>query len=112
MYGIIGTHNMGKTIVHGNFEWDADKEKANIKNHGISFEEVLPIFDDPLFWEQYDSIHSSAEETRYLGIGRINDFMVVVSTYIEKKRIRIISARISTNEEEKRYEQWCSQFYG
>lgn len=36
---LLGTHDMGKTIVHGNFEWDADKEKANIKNHGISFEE-------------------------------------------------------------------------
>lgn len=29
-----------------------------------------------------------------------------------RERIRIISARISTNEEERRYEEWCRQFYG
>ncbi len=29
-----------------------------------------------------------------------------------RERIRIISARISTNEEERRYEEWCKQFYG
>ena len=103
---------MGKTIVHGNFEWDIDKAEANIKNHGICFEEILPIFDDPLFWEQYDTLHSTAEETRYLGTGRINGFTVVVSSYTLRERIRIISARISTNKEEKKYEEWCSQFYG
>lgn len=102
---------MGKTVVHGNFEWDEDKNKANIENHGMSFEEVLPMFDDPLFWEQYDSKHSKIDETRYFGTAKINGFAVVVSSYTERERTRIISARISTPEEEKRYEEWCKQFY-
>lgn len=103
---------MEKTIVHGNFEWDSDKAEANIKYHGIGFEEILPMFDDPLFWERYDAAHSTAEETRYVGIAKVNGFAVVVSSYTERGRIRIISARISTSEEEKRYEEWCRQFYG
>ena len=102
---------MGKTVIHGNFEWDSDKAEINIKKHGISFEEILPMFDDPLFWEQLDIAHSSAEETRYFGTARINGFAVVVSCYTERERIRIISARISTIEEERRYENWCRQFY-
>ena len=56
---------MGKTVIKGNFEWDEDKNKANISKHGISFEEILPMFDDPLFWEQYDESHSDEDETRY-----------------------------------------------
>lgn len=103
---------MAKTVVHGRFEWDADKAEANKRKHGLSFEEILPMFDDPLFWEQLDFEHSTAEETRYFGTARINGFAVVVSSYTERERIRIISARISTNEEERRYEEWCKQFYG
>ena len=102
---------MGQTIIHGNFEWDSDKAKTNIQKHGISFEEILPMFDDPLFWEQYDVVHSSKNETRYLGTARINGLAVVVSSYTERERVRIISARISTAEEERCYENWCKQFY-
>jgi len=41
----------------------------------------------------------------------VNGFAVVVSSYTESELTRIISARISTAEEEKRYEEWCRQFY-
>jgi len=102
---------MGKTVIHGSFEWDSDKAETNKKKHGIAFEEILPMFYSPLFWEQLDTAHSTAEGTRYWGIARINGFVVVVCSYMEKKRIRIISARISTKEEERRYEEWCKQFY-
>ncbi len=70
------------------------------------------MFDDPLFWEQLDLEHSTADETRYTGIAKINSFAVVVSSYTERERTRIISARISTKEEERKYEKWRKQFYG
>ena len=103
---------MGETVTHGRFEWDSDKAALNVKNHGISFEEILPMFDDPLFWERLDVSHSTSEEIRYLGTAKVNGFAVVVSVYTERERTRIISARISTKEEERKYEQWCRQFYG
>lgn len=102
----------GKLVVHGKFEWDVNKAKENKRKHGISFAEILPMFDDPLFWEQLDCAHSTAEETRYLGIAKVNGFAVVVCSYTERNRTRIISARISTSEEERRYEEWCRQFFG
>ena len=102
---------MGENIIHGRFEWDKAKEALNLKKHAISFEKILPMFDDPLFWEKEDFAHSSLDETRYIGTAKINGFAVVVSCYTERERIRIISARISSNEEERLYEQWCKQFY-
>ena len=30
------------------FEWDARKAEANLKNHGISFAEARTVFADPL----------------------------------------------------------------
>ena len=107
---IVG-NQMGENVIHGRFEWDKEKEAINIKKHGISFEEILPMFDDPLFWEKEDFAHSSLDETRYIGTAKINGFSVIISCYTERERIRIISARASTKEEEKFYEQWCKQFY-
>ena len=43
----------GELVQFGRFEWWSEKENANIKNHkgannnGISFRDILPIFDDP-----------------------------------------------------------------
>jgi uncharacterized DUF497 family protein len=103
---------MGKTIVHGTFEWDEDKANENISKHGLRFEDILPIFDDPLFWEQTDFANSTLEETRFLGVGKLNNFAVIVSCYTERNgRTRIINARITTSEEERKYENWCKQFY-
>jgi len=61
---------MGQTVItsDGRFEWDADKSTANKKKHGLSFEEVLSVFDDPYMLETYDENHSSGEE-RMNGLG-------------------------------------------
>ncbi|WP_090314810.1 BrnT family toxin [Duganella sp. CF517] len=29
------------------FEWDARKAKANLRKHGVSFDEACTVFDDP-----------------------------------------------------------------
>ena len=43
------------TVVNGKYEWDSDKAELNIRKHGIAFEEILSVFDDPYFYEIYDS---------------------------------------------------------
>lgn len=108
VYFFLGD-DMGKTVVCGNFEWDEDKAKVNIKKHGVSFEEILPMFDDPLFWEQFDFTDTTSEN-RYFGTGTINNFTVVVSTYVQRDRVRIISARYATQTERREYERWCSEY--
>ncbi|MCL2261351.1 MAG: BrnT family toxin [Fibromonadales bacterium] len=96
---------MGQTVItpDGRFEWDADKSALNKKKHGLSFEEVLPIFDDPCMLEIYDESHSSDEE-RINGLGLLNGIVVLFACYTERKeRTRVISARKATLKEEEAY---------
>ena len=51
------------------FEWDPKKAKANLKKHGVSFEEASTAFKDPLSLTIDDPLHSSDEE-RLILIGK------------------------------------------
>jgi hypothetical protein len=35
---------MGATVVFGDFEWDEEKAVANLRKHGVSFEEASAVF--------------------------------------------------------------------
>ena len=67
---------MGKTIISNDcrFEWDEEKNLSNIKKHGIAFDEILEIFDDPAFLIGFDFEHSLGED-RYYGIGNLRGFL-------------------------------------
>lgn len=91
------------TIIKGKFEWDSAKNEANKKKHGIAFEEILAVFDDPYFWESYDYGHSD-NENRLYGLGCINGLLVILTCFTERgERIRIISARRADKELEEVY---------
>ncbi|WP_432911204.1 BrnT family toxin [Treponema sp. OMZ 805] len=49
-------------VVHGKFEWDSNKNEINIKKHGLSFDAILEVFNDPYFIEKIDIEHSTLEE--------------------------------------------------
>jgi hypothetical protein len=53
-----------------NFEWDFDKAKANLKKHGVSFDEATTVFIEPFSMTKYDPDHS-VDEQRYIDIGRV-----------------------------------------
>ncbi|RUR84692.1 hypothetical protein PCC6912_15870 [Chlorogloeopsis fritschii PCC 6912] len=40
------------------FEWDQSKAAANLKKHGVSFEEAKTVFDNPLAVIFDDQAHS------------------------------------------------------
>lgn len=52
------------------FEWDARKAEANLTNHGVSFEEALTVFADPL-GKIFDDLDHSTSERRELIIGHL-----------------------------------------
>jgi len=47
------------------FEWDSEKDEANLKKHGVSFSEAATVFADPLTITISDPDHSVGEE-RYI----------------------------------------------
>ena len=81
-----------------NFEWDTEKNKANIKKHGVAFEMAAKVFLGEKRIERYDAEHSSIDEARYKTIGMVGKVLTVI--YTERKTaIRIISARLAEKEE-------------
>ncbi|MCF6199808.1 MAG: BrnT family toxin [Hyphomicrobiaceae bacterium] len=90
--------------VDGDFEWDEDKNRKNIANHGISFEMARRIFESPVFTREDDVL--DYEEIREISIGMIDGMAVLVVIHTDRnERTRLISARPATSRERKRYER-------
>ena len=86
------------------FEWDSKKAKANLAKHGMSFEDASTVFGDPLAGTIPEPLHSS-DEVRFVTMGESAAGLLIVVTHTEREeRIRIISARLATSSERKRYE--------
>lgn len=87
------------------FEWDLEKEKKNIRKHGISFHEGASVFGDPLSWTFPDPDHSVGE-SRHLTFGTsAQGKMLIVSHTDRGKRIRLINSREMTKSERRYYEE-------
>jgi uncharacterized DUF497 family protein len=86
------------------FEWDPEKERANVAKHGIDFDEAASVFTDPLAqWEPDKGFHSGEE--RFVAIGwSYSQRLVVVVFTVRETHVRIISARKPTRHEAKAYE--------
>ena len=89
------------------FVWDEDKNRINIKKHGIDFKTAALVFKDDLRLEYPDPEHSDQED-RYRTIGLVHDVLTVV--YCDRENIstgntdiRIISARLATKLERNAY---------
>ncbi|MGD9654738.1 MAG: BrnT family toxin [Sulfuricurvum sp.] len=92
------------------FEWDENKNQANIKKHGINFADAIYVFTDPFALNMPDSEHSENEE-RWIILGKNlqSSILLIVHTYREGDSIRIISARKSTKNEQRIYEMRCQK---
>ena len=93
------------------FEWDREKEKTNIKKHGVTFEQASFVFADRYALNKYDEEHSE-DEDRWIILGKsFNEvLLLVVHTFRNKDGIeytRIISARKATKKEKQAYQKRC-----
>lgn len=85
------------------FEWDSTKAEANLKKHGVRFEEAITLFSDPEELLLSDPEHSENEE-RLISIGRAMSGDIVLACYTENEQtIRLISARRAVPSEVKAY---------
>ncbi|MEM8993752.1 MAG: BrnT family toxin [Acidobacteriota bacterium] len=89
------------------FAWDPRKAEANLRKHGVSFEEASTAFGDELGIVARDPKHSAGEE-RFILIGLSYGWrlLVVCHCYRESEDlIRIISARRAAPIERRQYEE-------
>ena len=87
------------------FEWDSRKAAANLKKHGVSFDEARSVFVDERAKLIDDPDHSE-EEDRFvlLGLSSALRLLLVCHCYrTEGNLIRIISARKASTKESKSY---------
>jgi len=67
------------------FEWDPRKAKQNLKKHGVSFDEAVTPFYDPLS-ATFDDPDRSVEEQRYVTIGFSSKDRLLVVAHAERER--------------------------
>lgn len=84
------------------FEWDKVKAQSNARKHGVKFNEVEPVFYDPLAITIEDDVEG---ETRFItyGVDMLGRVLAVAYTW-RGDSIRIISARKATQREKASYE--------
>lgn len=85
------------------FEWDPEKAAANLEKHGLSFEEACEVFLDPFVL--YEDASRERFEARSAVIGMSFRWQVLFVVHVERgERVRVISARLATAAERRRYE--------
>lgn len=88
--------------------WDAEKNRTNKRDHGLSFELAQLVFNDPQAASRLDP-HPTGD--RWQTVGQIGTVIIfVVHTWPEgeddsEETGRIISARKATAHERKAYEE-------
>ena len=88
------------------FEWDPGKAPANLRKHGVSFEEARTVFLDENALLRPDEDHSAGEDRFVLlGLsGRLRTLVVCHCYRHENEVIRLISARKANSLERRQYE--------
>ena len=87
------------------FDWDERKAAANLKKHGVSFEEAKSVFYDERA-KLIDDPDHSGDEDRFVLLGLSSNLRVLVVCHCyrtEENVIRIISARKAAARERETY---------
>jgi uncharacterized DUF497 family protein len=85
------------------FIWDEEKNHANIKKHGVDFNDAVRAWYDPDRLDFFDEEHS-LDEVRWIFLGAVSGVVLfVVETEPDEETVRIISARHASKKEEDVY---------
>jgi uncharacterized DUF497 family protein len=85
--------------------WNVSKNSANLRKHGIAFEDAMTILTSGAdYFAVFDVTHST-DEDRFIAIGPLAPYGValVVWTELDEESIRLISARRATSKEKLLY---------
>lgn len=103
---MVRSGSMDWVFEHGGttFEWDQAKASENLRKHGVSFEEAVTVFDDPLFVLQ-DASRNAEQRDAAIGFSAAGRLLTVVHIEFDGESIRVISAWRASPAEEEFYDQ-------
>ncbi len=85
------------------FEWDPVKALSNLRKHAVGFPEATTVFRDRLARLQPERVVHDEQREVMVGLSSAGRLLVVV--FVDRGRIRIISARRATPFERNAYEE-------
>jgi len=83
------------------FDWDENKNKANIEKHSIDFNDAKDVFNDEKRIVSEDNRQNYGEK-RWITIGKMFKAVIVV-VYTNRDATRLISARFANKKERMSY---------
>jgi len=87
------------------FEWDSLKAGKNLRKHGVSFHEAATALADALSITYHDPDHSAVEH-RFITVGMSRSGRILMVSHTDRgDKVRIISARKTTPQERRHYEE-------
>jgi uncharacterized DUF497 family protein len=87
------------------YEWDPAKAQTNLRKHKVPFLMACEVFKDGNRLERLDA-SSDCDEERWTILGRVEQTILFVVYTQREQRIRLISARRATRNEQRSY--WTS----
>lgn len=92
------------------FEWDDAKNVANLRKHGIGFDEAAEIFDGPVLTRVDERANG---EMREISFGFVGSGIVVTVVHTDCGGVvRIISARKATGQERRFFRGYLEEALG
>jgi hypothetical protein len=89
--------------VASGFEWDPEKARANLRQHGIDLADAVAVFEDERGLTMRDLL-TAVDEQRYLTMGADTQGRILVVAYTWRgSRIRMFSARRAMPSERRHY---------
>jgi len=85
------------------YTWDPRKARSNVHKHGVSFEEAVTVFADPLALIVEDIL--LPDRAAIIGLSLSERVLVTVFVERSEDETRIISARRASGHERRRYEE-------
>ena len=86
----------------GTFDWDQAKERLNIKQHGIGFDEALLALAQPHIEQRSDRMG----EVRRLAVCPLFGRIITIIYTVRGDTLRIISARAARDYEKEQYRDY------
>lgn len=87
------------------FTWDPAKAASNQQKHGVSFEEAVTVFFDPLARIHDDPDHSVGEPREVITGFATGGRLLLVSFTERGETVRIINARVANTRERRNHEE-------